>query len=1474
MKTKNMLVVAFVLVTLLVTAKAALGDVYINEFTANSDDKIELYNDASADVNLTGWTIEDKVSIAPLDGLTIKANSVLLLPDKILALNKGGDQIILKNDKKAIVDDASYGSEGSVLNPDDNQSVGRQHDGSRIFKKFTTPTFGTTNGNANAVPTGTVPNQTLTEGKIETVTVDLSKHITDADGDTLDFSDVSGASGVKCTVKDSTLTITLEKGWTQDAQCNLRVKDGFSTTSFKVENTIIPAIKLIDGKTTVKVADKTVTFDPTKSINTTPGDKVKVDFEYGNNLDSVLGYIEITAKSDQTPEFKEFPYTKKDFALPPVIAQKDSLSFTVPHGIGGKFAVTLTVADEDENGNKYKDSIVLNFNTLKETKSVVVENVSVADKTLTCSKNAQVSVELTNTGEKALAPDIRIFEKPATLSNKDGETWSFPSGTPKVKTEVKERDLAPGATTTVKVPVNVSSLSGKQTLYVYVVSPFFYNSKDGFYVGASTSVKLDNVGPCLDTEAIEDVLFTEKNGEAPLPVKLLDKDSDGEYIYINEDKTVTPSFSLKEESDKDLLACKIVSNELSCEKPTKDESGSSDLTITVKESSTSSEFDEEVEVVVADTLEIEELRVDNEIVEHHDDLGDYSPLEELELEVDLANYLPAKATSVVAKVSAFSKEFKSKTINLDEDEEDTLTVKVTIPKDTKTASYPVTVVVEGKDGAKKLVSDVLAFNLEVVQDVDGIVISNVELKDSNSKEVKELTCSTDAVIHATLTNTGETLEDDVVLVVKGTNFEQSSENETIKVGPVLENGGETAYSFKLDTSKLTVGSNNLDVYALYRNKAYKTATEKFTLKKNSCLKAWYYHDDVEDEFVDETSETESRWTLKDNTEMKFKVDLVDNKFASGITWFVQSTKDKEPQESSHGQTFSFKTGTLDTYKIHSEYDGEKTLVWEVEITNIPSSNDLTTNIPEDVTEEELEDFEKFKAENSHGVIEFTDNVDLSDIFGLDEIIKIKDGVVSVDTSKATDLAGKKATVTLKKSVTDPIILVSKDGKTFNACPATQCKVVSKDNGKVVFTVEHFTHYKVVENKAAGLAVSKIEFKEVTRGADVELNVVVENKGAYGVLKDVKAELVGLTNYKATIEAVDKELDPNEKSTVKLKLTVPTTQDAGNNKIGTLKVTSSNDSVEEPIYLSTKDYLEISKIEVNGKSNGDLRLDDSNEIEFEVENKYKEDMEDVQVTVRILEKDGSEIDEEEADEFDLRDGDDEKVKVEFNLDEDDLEDEEYVIEITVEAEADDDTDHEAKETKNVDLDIEKHKVILENVHLDRTMLTCSRNAYLSVDIKNVGSSNEDEIEVHVRNSELGLNLFKKDLELDKFSRNDNEDRITFGLNLDGVAAGSYPLDIELLLDGKAEDSESATVTVKECATSSTSQQQQVATQQVAKQTQQQLEQLYAQQQFQQGSTVQTSFRESNTYVLLLGVLALLVFMAIVMAMAVLLFKKRR
>lgn len=416
---------------------------------------------------------------------------------------------------------------------------------------------------------------------------------------------------------------------------------------------------------------------------------------------------------------------------------------------------------------------------------------------------------------------------------------------------------------------------------------------------------------------------------------------------------------------------------------------------------------------------------------------------------------------------------------------------------------------------------------------------------------------------------------------------------------------------------------------------------------------------------------------------------------------------------------------------------------------------------------------------------------------------------------------------------------------------------------------------------AAISIAPITIENVRAGQSANATITVTNTGQNMAVGSFAAVLENVNaRYQARIVGtLPSSLAAGASSTaLRLELAVPTDETSGAHNIGNLVVrgtdTAGNPvSATQAISLNPQSFLSIESVKLNGKSGGDLTLEEANEFDVKIKNTYTEDIKDIKVTVTIVDVDSEDV-EEESSFFDLGDGKDDTITLSFDLSGENVDESQYTVRIEVEGEADDRTQHRTVQTIPVDVERENHKVIVQKATLGSSTLQCSRQTSLQVIVENIGENDEDDIEIKVKNIPLGIDLSKTNIELDEFSGSDNEYRTTFNLNFEDAVSGSHTLTVEVLRDGSVDDTEEVPLQISTCSTTSTStgqtQVQADADSELAAELQRQLQ---ARQQDEGQQQVQSSFRQSDRYVLLLGALAVLIFIAVVMAIAVLLVKKR-
>jgi len=444
-----------------------------------------------------------------------------------------------------------------------------------------------------------------------------------------------------------------------------------------------------------------------------------------------------------------------------------------------------------------------------------------------------------------------------------------------------------------------------------------------------------------------------------------------------------------------------------------------------------------------------------------------------------------------------------------------------------------------------------------------------------------------------------------------------------------------------------------------------------------------------------------------------------------------------------------------------------------------------------------------------GQIYFGDNIlDLSSVVDLDSYINITTGIIGIDTNKYPQL-NKSAWITMRglTFTTTPTIYYNGgfSATGTNVCPSDICKNINYDSstGILTFFVEHFSTYfvtGVAANNApvanAGADQTVLPDELVTLGGSGSSDPDGDN------LTYSWSQTSGPSANLSSATAQNPTFTPSQSGVYIFQLIV-------NDGI----VDSSSDSVT--ITVSTS-KLRITDLDVEVDSDSDKNIEDKEDgytikekakpgstVEFslEISNMFPDDgfdIEDVTATITIEKIDDGDDLEEDSDSVDINADDEEKVTVEFNLPEDAEED---TYDVIIEVEGDDENNTEHRITKELKLEVERetHDVTITDISLSPSTVECTRTALLTVEVTNIGSKDEDEVKIEAKNTALGISEEEKEITVDSDSDKDNKYEATFTLAIsDDQEEGTYPINVKSYYDGtKSSDSETINLIVKDC-----------------------------------------------------------------------------
>ncbi len=744
-----------------------------------------------------------------------------------------------------------------------------------------------------------------------------------------------------------------------------------------------------------------------------------------------------------------------------------------------------------------------------------------------------------------------------------------------------------------------------------------------------------------------------------------------------------------------------------------------------------------------------------------------------------------------------------------------------------------------------------------------------------------LTCSASATLVAKATNTGTVAEDDILIkVMDGSaelyNYKSANAGKYLDLAP----GESKTISMPVTVSSEGKHTLNVEIGFNYINNipASTASTISVEITKQACLGST-------------VTPAAAELKILDGTTLDFSVSTNEENYGSSVVWTIDGT------QKGTGKTFSYTFSQAGTFTVKAALNQESKS-WKITVVDKPLDLNAFGWTAAQISQiTDPSNVKNFALNTAEGSITFSQPVDISSIIYLGDIVKIGSNFVALDSVKASGI-NKPATINLKNVDGKAVVKLYKydgfaDASVIDkaaVCPETTCTIASSQTSGFTFSVSGFSTYIAVTQKAAELLLpSEILIEDGKTTSQLSTTFTVQNTGTVESVKNIVFELSGFaTSANAKLLNAPSQLAPQESKILTFQIDSDKNANSGKKQVGTIKVASDKGAKTIPVYVNSKSFLVIETIRVNDKTSGTLSLVEAeNTVEVAVRNDYNDKMDDVSVVIKLLDVDGTDL-EEESDSFKLSSsGGKGKGEVKLDLRSENIDKKQYTLKATALGKANDGTMHETTTTQIVDVDVKSHDIIVKRASLLTGTAQCGQPyETLTVAVKNIGSNDEDNVEIRVRNSALNVELSKKNIKLDKFSGSDSEFETSFAIDLQKAAAGSYPLTIEVYRDGALQTTSTVTLNVQNCGTAgvavlggnnlgsnnaaTTAAVAALNQEALAKQLQEQLNTKIAVNQ----PVVQSSLRESGSYVLLLGGMIVLVFVALVLAMALIWKKSAR
>jgi hypothetical protein len=265
-------------------------------------------------------------------------------------------------------------------------------------------------------------------------------------------------------------------------------------------------------------------------------------------------------------------------------------------------------------------------------------------------------------------------------------------------------------------------------------------------------------------------------------------------------------------------------------------------------------------------------------------------------------------------------------------------------------------------------------------------------------------------------------------------------------------------------------------------------------------------------------------------------------------------------------------------------------------------------------------------------------------------------------------------------------------------------------------------------------------------------------------------------------------------------------------IATLTLTGSGITKQFNVKIHVNDLLSISSIDLN---KDEFKPGDAVKITVETENIAGDiDLKDVKVKAYLLDNAGNELQDRNGDDIELESeayklgaGDTKKVTFETEMPYDVSDEEEITVKIVATGKNEDDSTQKYTVTDTsytITASKEENKLQIYEAALEADTLSCSRKTYMNVGIRDIGNNDEDDVELAITNSELGIS----EHEIFDMSNDPDDDEFevekSFLLDLEDADKGTYNIKVTVYYnEDKKKEEKTVTVTISDCSTSSSS-----------------------------------------------------------------------
>ncbi|MBT6995249.1 putative S-layer protein [Candidatus Woesearchaeota archaeon] len=321
--------------------------------------------------------------------------------------------------------------------------------------------------------------------------------------------------------------------------------------------------------------------------------------------------------------------------------------------------------------------------------------------------------------------------------------------------------------------------------------------------------------------------------------------------------------------------------------------------------------------------------------------------------------------------------------------------------------------------------------------------------------------------------------------------------------------------------------------------------------------------------------------------------------------------------------------------------------------------------------------------------------------------------------------------------------------------------------------------------------------QMRAGNILDIDLDIENDGSAD-LTDVRLEVwlydEDLKQIVAFEDSSDQTVDDGQEETFSVSLDVNDNLDADHNYDLYVKTYKTDDelnqhdvNIKDFDLLDESDFCDVGQLRIEefDVDEDEYSQGDMIQIDVEIENNDNEDIDDVIVEVWVTERgEDRKLESEKSSKTDIEEDETETFSFEIEV-EDDWDDGTY--EVHVKAYEYRNEDHQCiEDVEEIDVERPDHKVIIDSILVNPSVVSCGYLFNAEVDVQNVGDRDDDAVKVRMYNSELGIDVFSETFDLEKYDDRDDDNTVYLEATIpEGMANKEYALTFTLYYDDLGE-----------------------------------------------------------------------------------------